>query len=75
VATTAQDAACAVKHQAENAASAVSSTAKDAVHYVQEKGVSGMTEDVSSLIRRYPIMALGIAIGLGFMLSSLVRRD
>jgi ElaB/YqjD/DUF883 family membrane-anchored ribosome-binding protein len=42
--------------------------------YLQEEGLSGMFEDVTNLVRRNPIPALFVGIGLGFVLARLTVR-
>jgi hypothetical protein len=37
--------------------------------YLQEEGVSGMAEDVTDMIRRHPIPALLVGIGIGYLLA------
>jgi hypothetical protein len=39
--------------------------------YLQEAGLSGMTEDVMKLIRRNPIPALLVGVGIGFVIARL----
>lgn len=41
--------------------------------YLEEKNLSGMAEDVTNLIKRNPIPALLIGIGVGFLLSRMLR--
>jgi ElaB/YqjD/DUF883 family membrane-anchored ribosome-binding protein len=41
--------------------------------YLQEEGLSGMGEDLTNLIRRNPIPALLIGLGLGFLLGRALR--
>ena len=42
--------------------------------YIQEEGILGMAEDVTELIRRNPIPAVLVGVGIGFMLAKLLRR-
>jgi len=42
-------------------------------HYLEEKKLSGMADDVTNLIRKNPIPALLIGIGVGFLLSRMMR--
>jgi len=42
--------------------------------YIQEEGLVGMAEDVTELIRRNPIPAMLVGVGIGFMLAKLFRR-
>jgi hypothetical protein len=41
--------------------------------YLQEEGMSGMVEDLAELVRRNPIPALLVGIGLGFLLARMTR--
>jgi len=41
--------------------------------YLQEKGLSGMAGDVTDLIRRNPIPALLLAVGIGFLIARSLR--
>jgi len=41
--------------------------------YLQDEGLSGMAEDLSELIRRNPIPAVLVGVGIGFMLAQLTR--
>jgi uncharacterized protein YjbJ (UPF0337 family) len=51
------------------AASAVTDTVAGAGTYVQEKGVQALPGDLAGLIRRYPVPALLIGLGIGWWLS------
>jgi ElaB/YqjD/DUF883 family membrane-anchored ribosome-binding protein len=42
--------------------------------YIQEEGIVGMTEDIAELIRRNPIPAMMVGVGIGFMLAKMFRR-
>jgi hypothetical protein len=55
------------------ATSTVASTLEQGGRYLQEEGLTGMAEDVTDLIRRYPIPAVLVGVGIGFMLASLTR--
>ncbi|MBM4071293.1 MAG: hypothetical protein FJ271_20500 [Planctomycetes bacterium] len=41
--------------------------------YLEEHGLSGMAEDMTNLIRRNPIPALLVGIGIGFLISRATR--
>ncbi|MBS0170712.1 MAG: hypothetical protein JSR62_10195 [Nitrospira sp.] len=43
--------------------------AKRARDYVQEQGIVGVVQDLEILIRRYPLQALLIGLGCGYLLS------
>jgi hypothetical protein len=55
------------------AASGVASALDTTGEYLEEQGLSGMAEDVTNLIRRNPIPAMLIGIGLGFLLARVTR--
>jgi ElaB/YqjD/DUF883 family membrane-anchored ribosome-binding protein len=41
--------------------------------YLEEHGLSGMADDLTNLIRRNPVPALLIGVGIGFLLARLLR--
>jgi uncharacterized protein YjbJ (UPF0337 family) len=41
--------------------------------YLQERDYSGVAEDVTGLVRRYPVQSLLIGIGIGFLLARTMR--
>ena len=57
-----------------NASQAVAKTVKDGGEYLQGAKLSGMTEDIAQLIRRNPIPAVLIAIGLGWFVGRKLGR-
>jgi phage-related protein len=52
-----------------SATSAVADTLERGGKYLQEEGLSGIGEDLTALIRRNPIPALLVGIGVGFLLA------
>jgi ElaB/YqjD/DUF883 family membrane-anchored ribosome-binding protein len=42
--------------------------------YIEEQGLSGMMDDLTEVIRRNPMPAVLIGIGVGFLLGRLLRR-
>jgi ElaB/YqjD/DUF883 family membrane-anchored ribosome-binding protein len=54
------------------AVEAVSDRLEASGTYLEEQGLTGVMEDVESLIRRYPVQALMIGFGIGYLLSRLV---
>jgi uncharacterized membrane-anchored protein YhcB (DUF1043 family) len=56
-----------------SAAQSVASGLESGGRYLQDQGLSGMGEDLTNLIRRNPIPALFVGIGLGFLLARLTR--
>jgi len=49
----------------------VASTLEQGGRYLQEEGLTGMADDLTSLIKRNPIPALLVGIGIGFLLARL----
>lgn len=69
VAETAGTAATKAQEMAGVAATAVTDTVAGAGTYLQEKGVQALPGDLAGLIRRYPVPALLIGLGIGWLLS------
>jgi len=56
-----------------NASEAVAGSLESSGRYLEEHGLKGIGDDVTNLIRKNPIPALLIGIGLGFCLARLTR--
>ena len=56
------------------ASSAVADSLEHTGRYIQEEGVIGMVEDVAELIRRNPIPAMLVGVGIGYLLAKVTRR-
>jgi ElaB/YqjD/DUF883 family membrane-anchored ribosome-binding protein len=56
-----------------SAASAVANTLDSGGSYLQEHNLHGMAEDMTSLIRRYPLQSLLVGIGVGFLIARATR--
>jgi hypothetical protein len=56
-----------------SATSAVAGTLESGGRYLEEQGLSGIADDVTNLIRRNPIPAMLIGVGLGFLLARMTR--
>jgi len=54
-------------------ASAVASTLESGGEYLQEHDLRGMANDMTNLIRRYPIQSLLVGIGVGFLIAKATR--
>lgn len=52
-----------------SASTGVADTLDKAGRYLEEQGLSGIGEDLTSLVRRNPIPALFIGIGIGFLVA------
>lgn len=55
------------------ASSAVADSLESGGRYLQEEGFGGMMEDLSGVIRRNPIPAVLVGIGVGFLLGRTLR--
>jgi hypothetical protein len=55
------------------AASGVANALETSGRYLEEQGLSGMAEDLTGLIRRHPIPAMLIGVGLGYLLARITR--
>jgi hypothetical protein len=56
-----------------SASSAVAGALEKGGHYLKEEGLSGMADDLAGLIRRNPVPAVLIGIGVGFLLARATR--
>ena len=66
---TAQAMGATVQETAATAASAVADTVKGAGGYLQATGMDQIMGDVTSLIRRYPVPAVLIGLGIGLLIG------
>lgn len=57
-----------------NVSQSVASTVKEGGEYLEDAKLSGMTGDIARLIRRYPIPAALIGIGLGWFAWRKLKR-
>lgn len=55
------------------ASQAVANTLKDSGKYLEESGISGITDDMTELIRRNPVPSVLVGIGIGFLLGRVLR--
>jgi uncharacterized protein YjbJ (UPF0337 family) len=62
-------AATKAQEMAGSAATVVTDTAAGVGTYVQEKGLQGLSDELTQLIRRYPVPALLVGLGIGFVLA------
>ncbi|HTU91082.1 MAG TPA: hypothetical protein VMF69_13475 [Gemmataceae bacterium] len=56
------------------ASGAVAESLESTGRYIEEEGVLGMVEDLTELVRRNPIPAMLVGVGIGFMLAKMFRR-
>jgi hypothetical protein len=54
-------------------AEAVASTLERGGDYLQDRNLSGMADDITDMIRRNPIPAVLLGVGLGFLLGRTLR--
>jgi ElaB/YqjD/DUF883 family membrane-anchored ribosome-binding protein len=57
------------------ATSGVADTLDSAGRYLDQQGMSGMVDDLTSMIKNHPVPAMLIGIGLGFMLARLTTTS
>jgi len=55
------------------ASRAVADTLEQSGKYIEQEGLSGMMDDVTELIRRNPMPAILVGIGLGFLIGRTLR--
>lgn len=55
--------------EAADAVSTVSNRVRSSADYLQEQGIPGIMDDVETLIKRYPLQAVLIGAGIGFLLA------
>jgi vacuolar-type H+-ATPase subunit E/Vma4 len=56
-----------------SASSAVADSLDRGGRYIEEEGLQGIASDVTDLVRRYPIPALLIGLGLGYLIARSLR--
>jgi ElaB/YqjD/DUF883 family membrane-anchored ribosome-binding protein len=57
-----------------SAAGAVASGLEQGGRYLQEHGFGDMADDMTSVVRRYPLPALCVGFGVGFLLGMALTR-
>jgi hypothetical protein len=57
------------------ASSTLASGLENTGRYLKEEGLSGVAEDLTNLIRRNPLPAMFLGIGLGFVLARAISRS
>jgi ElaB/YqjD/DUF883 family membrane-anchored ribosome-binding protein len=58
-----------------SAAARVADRLECSSQYLTQHGVSGIAEDLSALIRKHPLPAVGVALGIGWLLGAYTRRS
>jgi len=56
-----------------SASQAVASTVTDTGRYIEEAGLSGMMDDLTEVIRRNPLPAVLVGVGVGVLIGRLLR--
>jgi ElaB/YqjD/DUF883 family membrane-anchored ribosome-binding protein len=56
------------------ASSAVADRLHEGGRYLQEHGVGDIADDMGTLVRRYPVPALCVGFGVGFLLGMVLTR-
>jgi hypothetical protein len=54
---------------------AVAGTIERTGRYLEEEGLSGMADDVTEVIRRHPVPAVLVSLGIGFMLACMTTSS
>jgi len=55
------------------AAKTAADTTKQVGRYLEEEGLSGMMEDLTSLIKRNPVPSILVGVGLGVLIGRMMR--
>jgi hypothetical protein len=58
-----------------NASRSVADAMDNAGKYVEDRNLTGMMEDVTNLVKRNPIPALLLGLGVGFLIGRLVSSS
>jgi hypothetical protein len=74
VASSVSDAACYAGQKAEAATSTVGGALESSGQYLKEDGLRHMASDITELIRRNPVPAMLIGIGLGVLVTQATSR-
>jgi hypothetical protein len=56
-----------------SASSKVAGALEDAGEYLESHGLSGIADDLTNLIRRNPLPALLVGVGIGFLVARALR--
>jgi len=69
----AKEAMSSVGEMASQASHTVAETLREGGKYIEEANLSGMAEDCTRMIRQYPVPAILIGVGVGFILGRAMR--
>jgi hypothetical protein len=56
-----------------DATSTVAKTLEQGGRYLEKEGLTGMADDLTEIIKKNPIPAVLVGVGIGFMLAQLTR--
>jgi hypothetical protein len=56
-----------------SANSTIADTLETSGKHLQEQGLSGLAEDIAQTIRRHPLPAVFIGVGVGYLLARVIR--
>jgi len=68
------DAAAYVGHKAEDATSSVGNALENTGHYLKDDGLRHIADDLTAMIKRNPVPAMLLGIGLGFLFAQATSR-
>jgi hypothetical protein len=57
------------------ASQAVATGLRESGSYIEHEGVSGMLDDLTGLIRRYPFAAVCVGLGMGYCIGYMLRSS
>jgi hypothetical protein len=57
------------------ASTSVAASLETGGKYLQQEGIPGMAKDVTNLIRRNPVPAILVGVGIGFLLAQVAARS
>jgi ElaB/YqjD/DUF883 family membrane-anchored ribosome-binding protein len=55
------------------ASQAVASGLRESGRYIEQEGISGMLDDLTGMIRRYPFAAIGVGLCVGYCVGFMMR--
>jgi hypothetical protein len=64
----------AVREKGDRTTEAIAHSLESTGQYLQEEGISGAANDLTVLIRRHPIPALFLGLGIGYLVAQAARR-
>jgi vacuolar-type H+-ATPase subunit H len=69
------DVAHSISQQAGQVASRVNDTYESSRDYIQDRGLTGISADVTDIVRRNPLPALLLGLGVGFLIARALREE